>query len=183
MATPTTGGPTVRRHHVVVMGVSGSGKTTVAHGIKDALGLVFAEADEFHTELSVAKMRAGIPLTDEDRWPWLTSLADWMGRQDEQGRSTVIACSALRRAYRDVLRSGAAEVEFVHLAGPAELVRRRLARREGHYMPASLLDSQVATLEPLERDEVGVELDLRHTPAELVDQAVAWLSALPKTVG
>jgi gluconokinase len=162
------------------MGVSGSGKTTVARGIADALGLVFAEADEFHTEANVAKMRAGTPLTDEDRWPWLAALAEWMSRQDELGNSTVIACSALRRAYRDVLRSGAAEVEFVHVSGPAELIRERLANREGHYMPASLLDSQVATLEPLEADEEGVVLDLRLTPDELVDEAVSWLSSLPE---
>ncbi len=173
----------MRRHHVVVMGVSGSGKTTVARGIADALGLVFAEADEFHTEANVAKMRAGTPLTDQDRWPWLAALAEWMSRQDELGNSTVIACSALRRAYRDVLRSGAAEVEFVHVSGPAELIRERLANREGHYMPASLLDSQVATLEPLEADEEGVVLDLRLTPDELVDEAVTWLSSLPEVAG
>jgi gluconokinase len=167
--------PGSTRRHVVVMGVSGCGKTTVAQGIAEATGMVFAEADQFHSEANVAKMRAGQPLDDLDRWPWLESLAAWMSEQDEQGHSTVIACSALRRAYRDVLRTAPPSVQFVHLAGPPEVVRARLAVREGHYMPASLLDSQLGTLEPLQPDESGVVLDLRCTPERLVSQAVSWL--------
>ena len=159
------------------MGVSGSGKTTVAHGIRDALGLVFAEADEFHSDANIAKMKKGVPLTDEDRWPWLEKLSGWMAEQAAQGRDTVIACSALRRSYRDVLRSGVPDVEFVHLDGPADVIRERLSGRRGHYMPASLLESQVETLEPLQADETGVVLDLREPADRLVDQAVEWLGS------
>lgn len=161
--------------HVVVMGVSGCGKTTVAQGISRATGLVFAEADQFHSDANVAKMRAGQPLDDADRAPWLEALAAWMTAEDARGRSTVIACSALRRAYRDVLRAGPPTLDFVHLDGPAEVVRQRMATREGHYMPASLLDSQLRTLEPLEPDESGVVLDLTHSPDELVAEAVSAL--------
>lgn len=163
--------------HVVVMGVSGCGKSTVAEGVSTAMGLPFAEADLFHPAENVAKMRAGNPLTDADRWPWLAALSAWMAAQAAEGRSTVMACSALRRAHRDVLRCGPPEVQFVHLDGPVELVAARMSARPGHFMPASLLASQVATLEPLEADEHGVVLDLRHDPETLVGEAVAWLSA------
>jgi gluconokinase len=161
--------------HVVVMGVSGCGKTTVALGIAQATGLLFAEADDFHTRANVEKMRAGVPLDDEDRWPWLHDLAAWMGERASEGRSTVIACSALRRAYRDVLSEGPPSVDFVHLDGSIEVIRERLSTREGHYMPASLLDSQVATLERLEPDERGIVLDLSLPAEELVAQSVVRL--------
>jgi len=164
--------------HVVVMGVSGSGKTTVAHGIAAATGLLFAEADDFHSRANVDKMSAGIPLDDADRWPWLHDLAVWMGERAAEGRSTVIACSALKRAYRDVLAAGPPSLDFVHLDGPAEVIRDRIAGRAGHYMPASLLDSQIATLEPLQPDESGIVLDVSLPPEELVVQAVRGL-ALP----
>lgn len=167
--------PRAETRHVVVMGVSGSGKTTVALGISEATGLLFAEADDFHSRANVEKMRAGIPLDDEDRSPWLRDLAAWMAERAEEGRSTVIACSALKRAYRDVLADGPPSVDFVHLHGPAELIRDRMSSRAGHYMPASLLDSQIATLEPLEPDERGVVLDVALPPDELVAQAVARL--------
>lgn len=162
--------------HVVVMGLSGCGKSTVAEGISTAMGLPFAEADRFHPAGNVAKMSAGIPLTDADRWPWLSDLSAWMAAQAAEGRSTVMACSALRRAYRDVLRSGPPAVQFVHLDGPVELIAARMSARADHFMPASLLASQMATLEPLEADEDGVVLDLRHDPDTLVEEAVAWLS-------
>jgi gluconokinase len=161
--------------HVVVMGVSGCGKTTVAHGIAQATGLIFAEADDFHSRANVEKMRAGIPLDDADRWPWLHDLAAWMGERALEGRSTVIACSALKRAYRDLLRAGPPSLDFVHLDGSAEVIRARLSTREGHYMPTSLLDSQIATLEPLASDERGVVLDVALAPDELVAQAIAGL--------
>lgn len=161
--------------HIVVMGVSGCGKTTVALGIADRTGLLFAEADDFHSRANVEKMRAGIPLDDEDRWPWLADLAAWMRERAEEGRSTVIACSALKRAYRDVLAAGPRSIDFVHLDGPADVIRRRLARRAGHYMPASLLDSQIATLERLGPDERGIVLDVRTPARELVEEAIVEL--------
>ncbi len=178
MATGGSAGTPLRldpgTRHVVVMGVSGSGKTTVAHAIARLTGLLFAEADDFHTRANVQKMSAGTPLDDEDRWPWLHDLALWMAQRAEEGRSTVLACSALKRAYRDVLSEGPL-VDFVHLHGPAEVIRERIAAREDHYMPASLLDSQLADLEPLERSERGVVLDVSLPPQELAGQAVSRL--------
>ncbi|MET8837054.1 gluconokinase [Micromonospora sp. NPDC004540] len=161
--------------HVVVMGVSGAGKTTVARGISELTGLRFAEADEFHSAANVARMRAGIPLDDADRWPWLRALADWMADRHAEGVSTVLTCSALKRPYRDVLRQGPADVEFLHLDGAAELIRDRLDRRVGHYMPASLFDSQRAILEHLGPDESGVVLEVAAPPDELVRAAVTRL--------
>ena len=166
-----------RTRHVVVMGVSGCGKSTVAQGISDALGLPFAEADRFHSPENVAKMAEGTPLDDNDRRPWLTELSAWMAAQAREGQSTVMACSALRRAYRDILRHGPPEVQFVHLDGPTELISARMSARPDHFMPASLLESQMAALEPLQPDEDGVVLDLRQSPDTLVDEAVRWLSA------
>ena len=163
------------RRHVVVMGVSGCGKTTVAHGISRGTGMVLAEADDFHSAANIAKMRDGRPLDDADRWPWLEALSQWMRREAAAGASTVIACSALRRPYRDVLRSGMDTVDFIHLTGPADAIRTRMAAREGHFMPSALLASQLATLEPLEPDESGVVLDLRKTAEELVAEALTWL--------
>ncbi|MEU4677632.1 gluconokinase [Micromonospora sp. NPDC023737] len=158
--------------HVVVMGVSGAGKTTVARGISEATGLLFAEADEFHPAENVARMRAGVPLDDAARLPWLRELAGWMAARAAEGRSTVLACSALRRSYRDVLRHGPPGVDFVHLDGPAEVIGDRMARRTGHFMPASLLESQLATLEPAEPDESVLVLDVSLSPEQLVAAAV-----------
>ncbi|MFC0505509.1 gluconokinase [Micromonospora costi] len=167
--------------HVVVMGVSGAGKTTVARGISEATGLLFAEADEFHTPENVARMRAGVPLDDAARWPWLRELAAWMARRGAEGRSTVLACSALRRSYRDVLRQGPPSVDFVHLDGPAEVIRERMSRRTGHFMPASLLESQLATLERSEPDESVLVLDVSLDPDELVARAVEGLGLAAAT--
>lgn len=164
--------------HVVVMGVSGCGKSTVAEGLAAALDWPFAEADQVHPPANIAAMRAGRPLTDDDRRPWLAELASWIATQEEAGRSSVMACSALRRAHRDVLRSGAPDVVFVHLAGPTDVIGSRVAARTGHFMPASLLDSQLATLEPLAADERGVVLDVRADPDVLVEQALARLRTL-----
>ncbi|WP_249138776.1 gluconokinase [Phycicoccus avicenniae] len=176
MSVPEGPGPGHgRTRHVVVMGVSGCGKSTVAQGISDAVGLPFAEADRFHPETNIAKMSAGTPLTDADRRPWLAELAAWMAAQAREGQSTVMACSALRRSYRDILRHGPPQVQFVHLDGPADLIAARMSARPDHFMPPALLESQVATLEPLEPDEDGVVLDLRRDPETLVDEAVRWL--------
>jgi gluconokinase len=173
-AAATQRGPDPTRH-VVVMGVSGSGKTTVAKGISTSTGLTFAEADEFHSEFNVAMMRAGLPLDDADRWPWLRALAAWVAARSTEGVSTVLACSALTRSYRDVLRQGSPGMDFVHLDGSAEVIRERMSSRAGHYMPASLLDSQIATLEPLQADESGLVLDVSLPPDELVSAAVSRL--------
>ena len=167
--------------HLVVMGVSGSGKTTVAEGIVERTGWVFAEADAFHPQANIDKMASGTPLTDEDRWPWLRHLGAWMAEHGAKGEDTVITCSALKRVYRDVLR---AEVEalgaghrvvFAHLDGSAEIIAARLEGRQGHFMPASLLQSQIDTLEDLEPDEDGVALDLTASPEALVDQVMAMV--------
>lgn len=171
-----TGDPT---RHVVVMGVSGSGKTTIARGVADATGLEFAEADAFHSAANIAQMEAGTPLTDEDRWPWLRSLAEWMDAKADAGVSTIITCSALRRTYRDVLRDGPPSLDFLHLDGPAEVLKGRMSKREDHFMPASLLQSQIDTLEALEPDESGIVLDLRQPPKELIERALTWLDIAP----
>ncbi|MGC5031024.1 gluconokinase [Micromonospora sp. DT229] len=168
-----TGEPPTR--HIVVMGVSGAGKTTVARGIAASTGLTFAEADDFHSEANVARMRAGIPLDDDARWPWLQALADWMTARHREGVSTVLTCSALKRSYRDLLRQGPPGVFFVHLHGPTEVIRERMSVRTHEYMPPSLLDSQTATLEPLWPDEPGIVIDLRSTSAALVAEAVRRL--------
>ena len=160
------------------MGVSGSGKTTIAQKIAARTGLVYGEADRFHPPANVAKMSAGIPLDDADRWPWLRALAAWMARQAARGVSTVLACSVLKRAYRDVLRSGVPGVQFVHLDAPAQLVHDRLAHRSPHFMPVGLLQSQLDALEPLGEDEHGLVLDASLPPDELVARAAAVL-ALP----
>lgn len=161
--------------HVVVMGVSGAGKTTVARGISAATGLAFAEADEFHSPANVARMRSGVPLDDTTRRPWLRDIAAWIADRGTEGRSTVLACSALKRSYREVLRQGTLRLDFVHLDGPAEVIRARMARREGHYMPASLLESQLATLEPAQPDESVLVLDVSLAPEALVAAAIDGL--------
>ncbi|WP_127843032.1 gluconokinase [Actinomyces wuliandei] len=142
--------------HLVIMGVAGCGKTTTANGLARVLGWPVAEADDFHPGTNIAKMRAGTPLTDADRWPWLDSLRGWMSERAAQGSSTIVTCSALKRSYRDLLAQAQGRVRFVHLQVQEVELRRRLAQREGHFMPASLLPSQLATLEPLEDDEDGV---------------------------
>lgn len=161
--------------HIVVMGVSGSGKSTLARLLAARLGWPFAEGDDFHPPSNVAKMAAGIPLTDEDRWPWLEAIRGWMADQARAGHCTVVTCSALRRAYRDVLRKAPGRVLFAHLVGDEPLLRGRLSHRSGHFMPASLLPSQLATLEPLQPDEDGLPLDASAPPDELANQVLNLL--------
>ncbi len=174
-AVPSAGRPDL----VVVMGVSGSGKTTVAQGLAAAMGWPFAEGDALHPPANVAKMHAGIPLTDEDRWPWLRVIGDWMSEQEAAGRSAVVTCSALRRVYRDLLREGRPAVRFLHVTLPEVAIADRLEHREGHYMPPSLLPSQLATLEPLQPDEPGVAVSGRGTPAEVLSATLAALGLTP----
>jgi gluconokinase len=161
---------------VVVMGVSGSGKTTVAKELARRLGREYVEGDDFHPAGNVEKMRAGIPLTDEVRGPWLQSLADWIGENERTGRPVVLTCSALKRSYRDLLRAGHPSVRFVHVSADAQLLRERVAQRTNHYMPASLLDSQLAALEPLQPDEPGVTVSAAGSPDAVVDEVLAELS-------
>jgi gluconokinase len=161
---------------VVVMGVSGSGKTTVGQLLASRLGVPYAEADEFHPESNVAKMAAGTPLTDEDRWPWLRAIAAWIAERGSQGG--VVTCSALKRRYRDLLRDGG-PVWFLHLDGDRALIASRIAARTGHFMPPALLDSQIADLEPLGADEPGLVVDVGGTPDEIVDISLKSLPGQP----
>ncbi|TWP34723.1 gluconokinase [Leekyejoonella antrihumi] len=160
---------------IIVMGVSGSGKTTVAKGIAQAMGCAFAEGDDFHSRANVDKMAAGMPLTDEDRWPWLRSIGEWIDGHEAAGKSAVITCSALRRVYRDLLREGRPGVKFCHVDVSQEVLEARLRARKGHYMPASLLPSQLATLEPLQPDEPGVVVHAHGAPADVLREALEAL--------
>ena len=170
---PDDAGSTSQPQHLVVMGVAGSGKTTVATLLARHLGTEYAEADQFHPEANIAKMSAGTPLTDEDRWPWLEAIRDWLSAEADAGRSGVVTCSALRRSYRDLLRTARGRVCFVHLDGSPELLAERMAHRSGHFMPTSLLPSQLATLEPLDDDEPGFTLDVTSTLEQIVDEILA----------
>ena len=168
-------GVPAQTRHVVVMGVSGCGKSTVAAGIADRLGWELGEADDFHPQHNIDKMSAGIPLDDDDRRPWLEDLAAWMAARAADGHSTVVACSALKRSYRDILRGCPPGLGFIHLHGPVALIGERMSGRTGHFMPASLLQSQVDALEALDAGEHGIQLDLRQTPEELITAAVDWI--------
>ena len=163
---------------IVVMGVSGAGKSTVAAELVRRLGWDFAEGDDFHPPSNVAKMHAGTPLDDDDRWPWLRALAEWIGRHEDAGRSAVVTCSALKRSYRDLLRDGHPSVWFAHVSEDPAVIRERLAHRTGHYMPASLLDSQLATLEPLQPDEPGAVVDGSSPAEQVVDELLRSLAAV-----
>ncbi|HWT33863.1 MAG TPA: gluconokinase [Microbacterium sp.] len=158
---------------IVVMGVSGSGKSTAAGLLAERLGWEMQEGDDLHPRANVEKMAAGHPLTDEDRWPWLSLIADWIDVHLAEGTGGVITCSALKRRYRDVLaRPG---VAFAHIAGTRDVVSGRIGGREGHFMPASLLASQYEALEPLQPDENGVVIDANQPPQAEVDEIVAAL--------
>jgi gluconokinase len=154
---------------IVVMGVSGSGKSTVGAALAQRLRVPFADADDFHPEANIAKMTAGQPLNDEDRRPWLDAIGDWLKAHADGG---VVSCSALKRDYRDRLRDHFADAEFVHLDGTHEVIARRQASRPGHFMPASLLDSQFATLEPLEPDEHGLVIDVDQSVDAIVQSYI-----------
>jgi len=152
-----------------VMGVSAAGKTTVGLALAAALGCRFVDADDLHPAANLAKMSSGIPLTDADRLPWL----DLVGRALADADRLVVACSALRRAYRDRIRDAAPDTFFVFLDGAPAILHARIAARASHFMPPALLDSQLATLEPLEPDESGVRIDVAPTPIEVEAAALA----------
>jgi gluconokinase len=160
---------------LTVMGVSGSGKTTIGAALAQRLRVPFEDADDLHPAANVAKMSAGIPLDDLDRLPWLHTVGGWLA--DHRASGGVISCSALRRSYRDVLREAAPDQLFVHLAGSPEVVARRVAGRPGHFMPATLVASQFATLEPLGDDENGLTLDLDQPVDGIVDAYLAAVAA------
>lgn len=164
-------------HVVVVMGVAGTGKTTIGPVLAARLGVPYAEGDDFHPQANIDKMTAGIPLDDEDRWPWLDAIGSWA--HGRAGLGGVVSSSALKRSYRDRLRAEAPGVVFVHLTGDRKLIEDRMAHRHGHFMPASLLDSQFATLQPLEPDERGVAVDVSGGPEEITERAVKALATLP----
>jgi gluconokinase len=173
------GGVVTAPQHCIVMGVAASGKTTIATRLAARLQYAFADADDFHPAANVAKMARGIPLTDADREPWLRTLAAWIAAQHKAGRSSVLACSALKRRYRDLLRAPAPrEVFFVHLAAPREALLERLRHRQGHFMSAELLDSQLAALEPLQYDEPGIMLEATGSPEAIIERVLASLAAV-----
>ena len=172
------------RATVVVMGVSGCGKSTVGSGIAVALGLGYIDGDDLHDPRSVAKMRSGVPLDDDDRWPWLDRIGARLMARDEFPVGVVIACSALRRVYRDRIRRAAPGVRFVYLSGDPGVIRERMASRSGHYMPVGLLDSQLRVLESPGSEELDViELDLGSPIETLVQDAVDALQRTSKPKG
>jgi gluconokinase len=162
-----------RTSTIVVMGVAGSGKSAVMAALVERFGWAHAEADHFHPAANVEKMAAGQPLTDADRRPWLEALAAWIGETELAGHDAILTCSALRRAYRDLLRQGRPSLWFAHLVAPRELLAERIERRTGHYMPLSLLQSQLDTLEPLAPDEPGAEIDASGTVEATVARILA----------
>lgn len=157
------------------MGVSGSGKSTVARALAAALQVTFVEGDDLHPPANVQRMAAGIPLTDHDRQDWLAAIGDRLAAAHAAGRGTVVACSALKRRYRDQLRERAPGLKLVHLHGDAPLLEERLRHRAGHYMPPSLLPSQLEALELPQPDEDALVLDIRTPPARIVEAALAGL--------
>jgi gluconokinase len=173
--SPHPSGPPEIHTGLVVMGVSGAGKTTVAGLLADRLGWAFAEADDFHPRKNIEKMRAGTPLTDADRRPWLRAIAAWLAAWADAGENAVVTCSALKRAYRDVLRDAGPRIRFVHLDGDRDTLARRLGGRSGHFMPPALLGSQLADLEPLGADEDGVVVDIAGPPEEVAADALRRL--------
>ncbi len=160
---------------VVVMGVSGCGKTTIGSLLSARTGWPFIDADVLHPIASLEKMRAGIPLTDEDRWPWLEEVAESIGEYGALGEPAVVACSALKRSYRDLLREADPDLRIVHLSGERELLEKRLAHRHGHFFPRQLLESQLAAYEPPTPDENPIVVSIGLSPGEAVDTIMGAL--------
>jgi gluconokinase len=162
---------------LVMMGVSGSGKSTVGTLLAKTLQCEFGDADSFHPPANVEKMREGIPLTDEDRWPWLRAIAAWIDKKRAAGTCGVVTCSALKRRYRDILIGERTDVRLVYLKGHEELIARRMAMRRGHFMPPSLLSSQFAALEEPGPDERPITVSIEPQPHEIVAQILSLLDA------
>ena len=154
------------------MGVSGSGKSTVGAALARRLGVPFADADAFHPPANIAKMAAGTPLDDDDRYPWLDAVGQWLAGHDDGG---VMSCSALKRRYRDRLRSHCVHIEFLHLTGSPDLIGRRQAGRPGHFMPSSLVESQFETLQPLDPDEHGMAVDVGQSVEAIVETFLEYV--------
>jgi len=159
---------------LILMGVAGSGKSSVMAALVARLGWPALEGDLLHPPANVAKMAAGIPLTDADRGPWLAAIGRWIDEREAARASSLVTCSALRRSYRDTLRRGRPSVWFVHLTAPRDVLAARMTHREGHFMPASLLDSQLATLEDLQPDELGLAVEATETPDDIVGRFLTW---------
>jgi len=160
---------------IVVMGVSGSGKSTVGSALARRLDVPFADADALHPAANIAKMSAGTPLDDDDRYPWLAAVGQWLADHDRG----VMSCSALKRRYRDQLRSHRPTVEFLHLTGSPTLIDHRQVERTGHFMPSSLVVSQFEALEPLDSDEHGLAMDVGQSVETIVEAMVRYLGARP----
>jgi gluconokinase len=167
--------PDIPPQILVVMGVSGSGKSTVAALVAERLGWIFVDGDSFHTPEHIAQMHAGRALDDQDRAPWLARIATWIGQRLAAGEPGVVVCSALRRAYRDVLTDGRPEVRIVYLEGSRALIAGRLAARHGHFMPLRLLDSQFAILEPPGPEEHAVAVGIEDPPEQVAETVIARL--------
>jgi gluconokinase len=160
---------------LVIMGVSGSGKTTIATLLCERLHWELADADSFHSAANVAKMSRGIPLTDDDRWPWLQAIAAWIDSVRAAGRHGVIGCSALKRSYRDILIGGRKDVRLVYLKGDIDLIAQRMKLRHGHFMPVALLQSQLDTLEEPGPDEHPITVSIDADPPAIVTEIIARL--------
>ncbi|MDC7716577.1 gluconokinase [Vogesella sp. DC21W] len=167
----------IRQTMLVVMGVCGSGKSEVGRRLAAELGARFVEGDDFHPPANVARMEAGIPLTDDDRGQWLQALRSQLQQAQVAGEGVVLSCSALKRRYRDLLRDGCPGLAFVYLKGERALIEARMRARQGHFMPLALIDSQLADLEPPQAEEGAIEVDIRLPVAELVAGVVARLTA------
>ena len=168
---------------LIVMGVSGSGKSTIGEKLAQRIGWRYEDGDKFHPASNVAKMSAGQPLTDEDRWPWLRAIANEVDRVCDAGEHVVIACSALKRAYRDVLVHGRGDVRIIYLKGTEELIASRLALRKGHFMPPGLLASQFKTLEPPDSSENPVTVSIDASVETIIDDIVRQLRLNPADSG
>lgn len=164
---------------IVLMGVSGVGKSSVAAALHRSLGWPFAEGDDFHPQSNVAKMQRGVALDDDDRWPWLAAIATWIGKQESVARDAIVTCSALKAGYRAALRQDHPSIWFVHLMAPSEVIASRLAGRVGHFMPPSLMTSQLDQLEPLRAGEPGVSV----TATDSADATAAAIEIALRTSG